>query len=106
MKIPARMPFAAAKRVMLAKSQGVAYLVVFGTLAVYLGAASPAAAHPVPFSYLDVQIEPGAVNLTLVVHVFDAPHERRVNPPAFLLDPSVLGPQVDKLVALLPSLLP
>ena len=103
MKIPARLPFAAAKRVMLAKSHGIAHLVAFGALAVLLGVALPAAAHPVPFSYLDVQIEPGAIDLTLVVHVFDAAHELGVNPPELLLDPSVLGPQGDKLVALLRS---
>ncbi len=103
MKIPARLPFAAAKRVMLAKSHGVAHLVAFAALAVLLGVALPAAAHPVPFSYLDVQIEPGAIDLTLVVHVFDAAHELGVNPPELLLDPSVLGPQGDKLVALLRS---
>ncbi len=86
MKIPARLPFAAAKRVMLAKSHGIAHLVAFGALAVLLGVALPAAAHPVPFSYLDVQIEPDAINLTLVVHVFDAAHELGVNPPELLLD--------------------
>ncbi len=88
---------------MLAKSHGVAHLVAFAALAVLLGVASPASAHPVPFSYLDVQIEPDAINLTLVVHVFDAAHELGVNPPELLLDPSVLGPQGDKLVALLRS---
>src|SRR6266853_6998977 len=103
MKIPARLPFAAAKRVMLAKSHWIAHLVAFAALALLLCVASPAAAHPVPFSYVDIRIEPGAINLTLVVHVFDAAHELGVDPPELLLDPSMLGPQGDKLVALLRS---
>ncbi len=103
MKIPTRLPFAGAKRVMPAKRNGIARLVAFGALALLLGFAAPAAAHPVPFSYLDIRIEPGAINLTLVVHLFDAAHELGVDPPEQLLDPFVLGPLGDKLVALLRS---
>jgi hydrogenase/urease accessory protein HupE len=101
MRIPIGLLSAAAKRVMQAKSHGIAYLVAFGVLALFLGIAVPAMAHPVPFSYLDVSIEPGSINLTLVVHVFDAARELGVNPPELLLDPSMLGPQGAKLVALL-----
>ena len=103
MKIPTRLPFAAAKGVMPAKRHRVAHLAAFGALALLLGAAAPAAAHPVPFSYVDIRIEPGAINLTLVAHVFDAAHELGVDPPELLLDPSVLGPLGNKLVALLRS---
>jgi hydrogenase/urease accessory protein HupE len=103
MKIPTRLPFSAAKWVMSARRHGVAHLVAFGALALLLGVAAPAAAHPVPFSYLDIRIEPGAINLTIVVHVFDAAHELGVDPPEQLLDPSVLGPLGNELVALLRS---
>ena len=103
MKIPTRLPFASSKRVTPAKRRGIAHLVAFGALALLLGVAAPAAAHPVPFSYMDIRIEPGAINLTIVVHVFDAAHELAVDPPERLLDPSVLGPQGNKLVALLSS---
>ena len=91
----------AAKRVMRTRSYGIAYFIVFGALALVLGVAVPAVAHPVPFSYLDVSVEPGGINLTLVVHVFDAAQELGVNPPELLLDPSGLDPQGAKLVALL-----
>jgi hydrogenase/urease accessory protein HupE len=103
MKIPTRLPFSAAKWVMPARRHGVVHLVAFGVLALLLGVAGPAAAHPVPFSYLDIRIEPGAINLTIVVHVFDAAHELGVDPPERLLDPSVLGPLGNELVALLRS---
>jgi hydrogenase/urease accessory protein HupE len=61
------------------------------------------AAHPVPFSYVDVRIESGYIDLTLVAHMFDAAHELGVNPPERLLDVSVLGARGDELVALLRS---
>ena len=103
MKIPTRLPFAATKRVMRAKCHGIAHLIAFGALVLFLGMAVPAMAHPVPFSYVDISIEPGAINLTLVVHLFDAAHDLGVDPPELLLDPSVLGLQGNKLVALLRS---
>src|ERR1700736_2491256 len=103
MKIPTTLPFAAAKRIMRAKFHGISPLIALGALAFLLGIAVPARAHPVPFSYMDISIEPGAIDLTLVVHVFDAARELGVDPPELLLDPSVLGPQGNKLVALLRS---
>jgi hydrogenase/urease accessory protein HupE len=76
----------------------------FGALTLLLGVVLPASAHPVPFSYLDIRIERDTIDLTLVVHVFDAAHELGVDPPELLLNPSVLtGSQGTKLVALLRS---
>jgi hydrogenase/urease accessory protein HupE len=63
----------------------------------------PAAAHPVPFSYLDVHLERGALELTLVVHVFDAGHDLGIDPPDRLLDPAMLESQSRALVALVQS---
>jgi hydrogenase/urease accessory protein HupE len=103
MKISTRLPFATAKHFIPAKCHGIAHLIAFGALAFLLVLARPAAAHPVPFGYVDISIEPGAINLTLVVHVFDAAHELGVDPPERLLDPSVLGPRGSELVALLRS---
>lgn len=65
--------------------------------------APPAVAHPVPFSYLDVRIEPGAIEFTLVAHMFDVAHELGIDPPDRVLDPSVLVPQGAAVVALLRS---
>ena len=72
-----------------------------GLIVALLGLPAPAAAHPVPFSYLDIHIGPGALELTLVVHVFDVGHDLRVDPPERTLDAAVLGPQGSALVALL-----
>ncbi len=52
-------------------------------------AAVPASAHPVPFSYLDVRVEPSAIDASLVVHVFDAAHDLDVAPVERLLDPAI-----------------
>ena len=69
-------------------------------LALLLGVAAPAAAHPVPFSYLDIRLESGALELTLVAHVFDVAHELRIDPPERLLDRAVLDPQAGAIAAL------
>ena len=49
-------------------------------------AAIPLAAHPVPFSYLDVQLQPTAVNVLLTVHIYDLAHDLQVAPMERLLD--------------------
>src|SRR5882762_4356564 len=103
MKFATRLPFAEAKRVRMAKRCGIVNLIAFGVLVLLLGVAAPAAAHPVPFSYLDILIDPDGVNVTIVVHVFDAAHELGVDPPERLLDPSVLVLHGDELIALLRS---
>ncbi len=53
--------------------------------------ARPAAAHPAPFSYLDIVFRNGNIDGTLVVHVIDIAHELKIDPPAKLLDPDVVG---------------
>jgi len=97
MSISLRLPFSAAERF---KRIVPAVFVAFFSL---LSFAVPAMAHPVPFSYVDVRIEPGAIELTLVAHIFDVAHELGVNSPDRLLDPSVLRLQGDAAVALLQS---
>jgi len=77
--------------------------VAFFALVAILGAAAPAMAHPVPFSYLDIHVDSGAIDLTLVAHVFDVAHELGVDPPERLFHPSVLGPQAGALAALFGS---
>jgi hydrogenase/urease accessory protein HupE len=63
--------------------------------------AAPALAHPVPFSYLDVHLQPHEVEIVLVAHMFDLSHDLQIDPPERLLDPAFLGSQQDALVALL-----
>jgi hydrogenase/urease accessory protein HupE len=72
-------------------------------LACVAAAASPALAHPAPFSYLDVVFRDGQITGTLVVHVIDVAHDLGVEPPDRLLDPGVLGPQRLKIASLVAS---
>jgi len=66
---------------------------------VALVVASPALAHPAPFSYLDIDLRGGQIDGALVVHVYDAAHELGVSPSEQLLDPNVLGPRRPELIA-------
>src|SRR5919197_6523923 len=77
-------------------------LLVWAAL-VIMGAASPAAAHPVPFSYLDARLEPSAVDVTLVAHVFDVAHDLGVDRPESLLDPAVLKAKREAIAMMLAS---
>ena len=64
------------------------------------------AAHPVPFSYLDLRLDlgaPQAVSGTLTVHVFDAAHELSIEPPERLLSSAAASAQAATLEALLAS---
>ncbi|MPY88193.1 MAG: hypothetical protein GEU99_09740 [Luteitalea sp.] len=59
------------------------------------------AAHPAPFSYLDLRFDAGRAHGSLVVHDFDVAHELGIDPPDILLDPDVARAHRDRLVALL-----
>ncbi len=60
-----------------------------GVLAIAaLCCARAAAAHPAPFSYLDLRIKTDGIDATLVAHIFDLAHELNVAPND-LLDPAV-----------------
>lgn len=72
-----------------------------GLVTTLLVRATPVTAHPVPFSYLDVHVRSGAVEISLVAHVFDVAHDLHVDPPERLLDPAFLAEQRDAIVALL-----
>jgi hydrogenase/urease accessory protein HupE len=64
---------------------------VLGLVLTVLSIASPVFAHPVPFSYLDVQIGPSAVDVSLVAHIFDLAHDLQINPSDRLLDASLVA---------------
>jgi hydrogenase/urease accessory protein HupE len=74
-------------------------LAILGALAL----ASTAAAHPAPFSYLDVVLRDQSVDVTLVVHVFDVAHELGLATPELLLDAATLAGGSDDVVALVDS---
>ena len=52
-------------------------------------ATGSAQAHPIPFSYLDLRVEDGAIEASLVVHMIDLAHDLEIDPPERLLDPAV-----------------
>jgi hydrogenase/urease accessory protein HupE len=70
-------------------------------LALLMCASVPAAAHPVPFSYLDLRLDANGVSGTLTVHVFDAAHDLSIDPPERLLDPNVAASRAAALTSLL-----
>jgi hydrogenase/urease accessory protein HupE len=59
-------------------------------LVALLLAARPALAHPVPFSFLDIQLTPSAVDVALVAHIYDLGHDMNVAPIEQLLDPTLV----------------
>ena len=57
-------------------------------------------AHPAPFSYLDLRLQPGAIEAALVAHVLDFAHDLRIEPAEGLLDPQVAAQHRDAIFAL------
>jgi hydrogenase/urease accessory protein HupE len=51
--------------------------------------ATAAAAHPAPYSYLDLRLEQGRMEVALAAHVFDLAHDLNVTPAEALLDPAM-----------------
>jgi hypothetical protein len=70
-------------------------------LAALLLCASPASAHPAPFSYLDLHLDSSGLSGTLVVHDLDAAHDLGVANADTLLDPAIAARYRDALLALL-----
>jgi len=77
------------------KGSGVAGLALWFT-----AVAATAAAHPVPFSYLDVRVHDRVLDVTLVAHVFDLAHDLGIEPSERLMDPAVLQAQAPRIAAL------
>jgi len=63
--------------------------------------ATPAQAHPAPFSYLDLHLDASGVTGTLVVHDLDAAHDLGVASADSLLEAAAAARHRDALVALL-----
>jgi hydrogenase/urease accessory protein HupE len=62
--------------------------------------ATPASAHPVPFSYLDLKLEGKGLQGTLTVHQYDLAHEYGFSDPAMARDAHFLEDQAPEIVAL------
>ncbi len=65
-----------------------------------LAVAAPAAAHPAPFSYLDLDLRSGQIDGVIVAHAIDVAHELKIAPD-LLLDPAVLAPRAREITILL-----
>ena len=72
----------------------------FWLAALVVVATTSVSAPPSPFSYLDVRVAPGALEMDVSVHVFDAAHDLGVSETR-LLDPPTLAANAERLVALL-----
>ena len=59
-------------------------------VAVILGIGAPAAAHPAPFSYVDVRLQGSEMRVAVVAHIYDVAHDLGIEPIERLLDPAVL----------------
>jgi hydrogenase/urease accessory protein HupE len=70
-------------------------------VAFLLALAGPVDAHPVPFSYLDVQVQKNGLEVSIVVHIFDVAHDLQVAPPERLLEPAVVAERASAIRALL-----
>lgn len=68
-----------------------------------IGPARPTNAHPVPFTYLDLHLQPGALQVTLVAHMVDVAHDLGIAAPEQLLDEAVLKGRGADVVRLLGS---
>jgi hydrogenase/urease accessory protein HupE len=66
-----------------------------------LAAATPAWAHPAPFSYLDIVFRDGRIDGTLVIHIIDAAHELGIAPPERILDNAVAERERQRLAEIL-----
>jgi hydrogenase/urease accessory protein HupE len=66
-------------------------LVSIVILAIWL--AMPAMAHPVPFSYLDIQLQQASVDVSLTIHIYDLAHDLNITPMERLLDRNFLVQQ-------------
>ena len=62
-----------------------------------------ASAHPVPFSYIDVRIQQGAIDVVAVAHTFDLANDLKIQPPERLLDAQTLTSQAGAIGQLLNS---
>lgn len=69
--------------------------------AALLACPRPVAAHPTPFSYLDLHLNANGVAGALVVHVYDVAHELDVASPDSLLEPGEVSRRRNALIGLL-----
>lgn len=67
------------------------------------GLAAPILAHPSPYSYLDLRLNQGQLEGSLVVHVLDLAHDLNITPAESLLDLSLAESKKESILTLLRS---
>ena len=60
-----------------------------------------ALAHPAPFSFVDVRLGAGTLDVSVVAHVWDVAYELDIADPALVLNPDILRPRGNRLAALI-----
>ena len=76
-------------------------LIVFAGLAAVGLLPAPAAAHPAPFSFVDLRIQSTTIDLEVVVHAFDVAYVLAIQPPNRVLEPGGLGTGAQRLADLI-----
>ena len=71
--------------------------VACAVLAAALWLPAPAAAHPAPFSFVDLRLQSTTIELEVVVHAFDVAYELAIQPPNRVLEPGGLGGRAQRL---------
>lgn len=77
-------------------------LAAFGAVLALVTYAIPALAHPAPFTYVDLRIQPSSVELSLIAHAFDVAHDVALEQPERLMEEATLrerGPRFAELLA-------
>src|SRR3989304_1701150 len=74
---------------------------VAAMVAACLSFAAPASAPPAPFSYLDLRLQAGAIDASLVIHVYDLAHDLKIDQADRLLDPAFAREQIKTIAALI-----
>jgi hydrogenase/urease accessory protein HupE len=70
-------------------------------VAALVACATPAAAHPAPFSFIDVRLDGPAVDVSVVAHIYDVAHDLGIADMSRLLDSSALPGEAERIKALL-----
>src|SRR5689334_12960602 len=68
-----------------------------------IASSNPAQAHPVPYSYIDIQLRPDVLEISLVAHIYDLAHDLNVTPMERLLDPAEVSRRGDAIRRLISS---
>lgn len=76
-------------------------LTVLGAVLALTASSSPVLAHQSPFTYLDIRLQAGTLELSLVAHAFDVAHDVGLEKPEQIFDEAILRERVPRLAALL-----